>query len=488
MASSVDKVKNKAVKSAKWMIVTSIISMIFSYVTNIILGNISPEILGKYSAVNVFISSLTTFIGMGGAVVLSNFYPKTNSNVEKTQLLKIYVLMSFMMYIIFVIAVTFFPDINLLLSGGLKGNIAYIALFVMAPIFITMTIISYLLTAMLEARLSNIMTKLYALILPIVLIVLQLINPSIIEHNLIAIVFSSIITANIIAIVMGLSFIRKEKIIAKNSGMKIPYGFIPFVVVTLLQAIFSFLYRNADKMFLLSLGDMGQLGYYQSIISILTLVEFVPSLLGNVTIPYFSNILKLGEKKEIETSYERIEKYMLFFLVTCIIGTIAFSDVALSMFGADYVDYKYLLIILVAAKCISSLGFTNTPMMIVLEKNSIRLINSALQIGLQFAITFFTINKLGILGVVLGRTVGVCVAQIIPQLVIRFKSGYDIKISTSYFSGVFFVLVFSFVEIYYNINILCSIICGIVIWICFLFFGKYTKKDFISMLNMIIRR
>ena len=94
-------VKKKALKSAKWMVITSVLAMFCSYGSNILLGQISPETLGIYSAVNVFISSLTTFVGMGGAVVLSNFLPKMDSDVKKTQLLHTYIALSFGMYVVF---------------------------------------------------------------------------------------------------------------------------------------------------------------------------------------------------------------------------------------------------------------------------------------------------------------------------------------------------------------------------------------------------
>lgn len=470
------------------MVVTSVISMLFSYVTNILLGNISPEILGTYSAVNIFISSLTTFVGMGGAVVLSNFFPKTESKEDKTRLLYTYTVLSFAMYVILVASILLFPDLNILLSGGLEGAPKYIALFIMAPIFIVMTIISYLLIAVLEARISNIMTKLYNFVLTIALAVLYYFNRSLIEKYLTLIVFISVIAGNIIAIILGFCFIKREKLLTKTTGFYIPRGFWVFSFTTFLQALFSFLYKNADKMFLISLGDMGQLGYYQAIISILNLVEFIPSLLGNVTIPFFSNIIRIGDKEEIEKSYERIEKYMLFFLVSCVLGVITLSDFILGMFGKDYIDYKYLLIILVVAKCVASLGFTNTPMMAVLEKNCIRLLNSTMQIIIQFTVTFLTIGKLGILGVVLGRTIGVCIAQITPQLVIKYKSGYDIRISKAYFAGIICTVTFGLAEALLNFNIIISLTAGISAWIIFLILGRFTKKDFKNMLTMLLRR
>lgn len=484
----VNEVKKKALKSAKWMVITSVLSMFCSYASNILLGQISPETLGIYSAVNVFISSLTTFVGMGGAVVLSNFFPKMDSDVQKTQLLHTYIAISFGMYLVFAAVIVIFPEMNVLLSGGLDGAAKWVALAIMAPLYIAMTIISYLLIALLEARISNIMSKLYTMLLPVVLLIVYLVDKSLLETQLALIIFCSVILSNILAIILGVSFIKREKVICKARGFHVPKGFFFFSITTFLQALFSFLYKNADKMFLISLNDMGQLGYYQAIISIFTLVEFIPSLLGNVTIPYFSNILKVGNKKDVEESYERIEKYMLFFLVSCVIGVITLSDVALNMFGKEYVSYKYLLIILVVAKCISSLAFTNTPMMVVLEKNWLRLINSALQILIQFSITFICISKLGILAVVLGRTIGVCTAQIMPQLMIKYGSGYHIRISKAYYSGIICAAILGILQVAFDLNLTVSILIGIIGWCVFLIGGRFGKKDFASMLNMVLKK
>lgn len=486
--SEINSVKRKAVKSAKWMVITSIFSMLSSYVTNIILGNISPEVLGTYSAINVFISSLTTFVGLGGAIVLSNFIPKTESKEDRTRLLYTYTALSFAMYGVMTVAILLFPELNTLLSGGLEGAPKYIALFILAPIFVIKTVLSYLLVALLEARISNIMTKLFAFVLAITLLVLSALNPALIETHISIIVFLAAILGNLLAIILGFCYIKKEQVLVKVTGFYVPKGFWACCLTTFLAAFISFLYKNADKMFLISLGDMGQLGYYQAITSVLALVEFVPILLVNVTIPFFSNVIKMGDEKEVESSYERIERYLLFFLVSCILGVVALSDVILGMFGKDYIAYKYLLLILTFATCISSLDYINSPMMIVLEKNRVRVLNGIAQILIQFTITYFTINKIGILSVVLGRSIGICLAQIVPHLVIKYKSGYNIKLSKAYFVGVICTIAAGVAELLLDLNVLMSILIAFIIWLLFLLFARFTKKDFRAMISMILKR
>lgn len=486
--SEIHSVKKKALKSAKWMVVTSIFSMIFSYITNIILGNISPEVLGTYSAINVFISSLTTFVGLGGAIVLSNFIPKTETKEDRTRLLHTYTALSFAMYGVLTVAILLFPELNTLLSGGLDGAPKYIALFILAPIFVVKTVLSYLLVGLLEARISNIMTKLFAFVLAITLLTLSIFDPALIEERISLIVFLAAILGNLLAIGLGFWYIKKEQVLVKVAGFCVPKGFWACCITTFFAALISFLYKNADKMFLISLGDMGQLGYYQAITSVLGLVEFVPILLVNVAIPFFSNVIKMGDSNEVETSYERIEKYLLFFLVSCILGVVALSDLILGMFGKDYIAYKYLLVILTWATCISSLDYINSPMLIVLEKNRVRVINGIAQILIQFSITYFSISRFGILGVVLGRSIGICVAQLVPYFIIKYKSGYCIKLSKAYYIGVFCTLVAGAAELLLDMNMLLSILVAFVIWVLFLLLARFTKKDFQSMISMVLKR
>jgi O-antigen/teichoic acid export membrane protein len=478
-------IKIKALSNARWMIVISVVSVLCAYITNLILGNISPETLGIYSALNIFLSSLTAFTVPGGPVVLSSLCPKIYDKGKKGGLFNAYAALSAIMYGVFIVVMLTVPQ----LSGPMErtGSIRYTAFFIMAPVFLAMTLVSCLLTSALEARISNLMTKSGALLLAAVLTVCAAADSSIIEKYLPRIFVACTVSANLLALFAGLLYVKKHKIIAFQKMLYIPKGFWPFVMTSFLLSIQSFLYRNADRMFVALLGSMNQLGYYQAIISVLMLVEYVPSLLGNITIPYFSEISGSGAG-EVVRSYENTEKYMLLFLLSIALGVMGLSGPLLSMFGEGYTDFRYLLIILIAAKCVSSRGFMNTPMLIALEKNRVRLLNGTAQTIIQFVITLLTIGRLGILGVVLGRTAGLCLSQIAPWYVVRYKSGYNIRLSRAYRCGVPLVCAYGLLCALSGLADAILIAAGIAVWLVFLRLGGFGKSDLPVIKRLIFGR
>lgn len=428
------------------------------------------------------------FVGLGGAIVLSNYIPKANNDYERLNIFYTYSVLTTIMYCIFVIVLFSFPNVSNIFIGEMSKQNKIISIFIMAPFFVAMIVISYLLTSLLEARISNIMSKINTLILPLGLIGLYFINKDYLLNNITLIVLIVYSLSNVISIVIGLIYIRKNLKINTKPKLYIPNGFVSFTTYSFIQAIFTFLYRNIDKMFLLTLGNLNQLGFYQAIIAVLTAVEYLPSLLGNVTIPYFSSIIKHADKKIVVNSYEKIVRYMLLFLVSFTLGVMAISEFIMLTFGEEYLPYKYLLVILLVSKCTSSLGFTNTPMLIVIEENRLRFINSLMQIAIQFTITYFTINKIGILGVVLGRVIGVNIAQIMPQLIIKYKSGYDVQISRAYFAGAFSSISYGAILITFDLNLILSITIGICFWIAFIILGSYSLRDIRSIKSLMFAK
>jgi hypothetical protein len=103
-------------------------------------------------------------------------------------------------------------------------------------------------------------------------------------------------------------------------------------------------------------------------------------------------------------------------------------------------------------------------------------------------ITICTIKSLGILGVVLGKSLGSCVAQIMPQLMIKYRSGYAIRISKAYFAGIIVAFCLGLIQVVWSPNAMISILFGIIGWISFLIGGKFNIHDFQSMLNMIFKK
>jgi len=67
--------RRRAVLGVRAALLLNVLALPLSFVTNMILGRISPEALGAYGAVQLFVGSAFTFLVFGGANVFTRFVP-----------------------------------------------------------------------------------------------------------------------------------------------------------------------------------------------------------------------------------------------------------------------------------------------------------------------------------------------------------------------------------------------------------------------------
>jgi O-antigen/teichoic acid export membrane protein len=67
--------RRRAVLGVRAALILNVLALPLSFVTNMILGRISPEALGAYGAIQLFVGSSFTFLVFGGANVFTRFVP-----------------------------------------------------------------------------------------------------------------------------------------------------------------------------------------------------------------------------------------------------------------------------------------------------------------------------------------------------------------------------------------------------------------------------
>jgi O-antigen/teichoic acid export membrane protein len=482
------KTKAKAVNSAKWLVIISLASSVCAYFSTVLLGRISPEALGQYSLIQVFINFSTTCICFGGAVILGRYIPQEDDLVKRSRIFWGYVYMVVTMYVLYACALLFIPNFYLLLVGEEARSFQIMNVLLVLPMLITSVVISYFLLAVFEAKAANLIGKSFTIVLPIIIFAVGIINRPYLASNIKRVIFLALLIVEISAFLFGFRYINKKKLIKASFKPLYPEGSFQFLCYTFFMSFFSFVYQNVDKVFLASLGSMGQLGYFQAIIQIVTLIELIPSVLRNVTIPYFSVVIKSGVQEEIKRSYHYIERYCVLFVATACFGVMALSKPFLMIFGSDFAEYRNMLTFFLAAKVISSRGFVNTPMLVNLDKNNIRFLNSVIQITLQLSIIFLLIEYNGLLAVILARIIALLVAQILPQYILR-KSTLSIKISKEYIVIVIFSVIYAVVLYLIDISALIDIAIGMLIYcIAFYLAGFRVNKVWKDAKSMLLSR
>ena len=121
-------------------------------------------------------------------------------------------------------------------------------------------------------------------------------------------------------------------------GIYLPNGFWTFSISIQIATMFAYGFVNIDKIFVLKLGELYQLGLYQAVISIWMLIDFFPQMLYRVLVPMFSSYIALNNKEAIKKGYQLIERYCIFISITIGFFVISFAKELLSFFGDKFVE------------------------------------------------------------------------------------------------------------------------------------------------------
>lgn len=477
-----NKIKAKAISSAKWLVIIGILSSCSSIITTTILGRISPPLLGKYSLVISFLNLTTTIVCMGGAVILSRYIIRTEDIVTRSRVFFTYVYLVIIVYILFATVLFLSPDIYNVFVGDTNEGIKIFSVLCMIPIYAIVTVISYLLIALLESKLSKIMGCFYSVGMCVVCIVFYFVDPTMLEQHFYNISFAVILCMNLIVLIIGITYIIKNNLlcITLESIKPLVYkGAIIFVLCTLGQAVLAYLNGNFDKVFLSQLSGLGELGFYQAILQIVAIAQLVPSLLGNITIPFFSSLIGTEDTVKVRAAYRRVEKIFILFQATVVFGLIAIADIMLVIFGKEYLEYKNALVIMLSGILLSSRGFLNTPMMVNMDKHIWRFINSIMQVTIQVVMIYFLIGKIGLYGAVLAKTITGVLAQFLPQYILN-KSQYHIGFSRQYIVAVICICLLCFSILILKLGTMMNIAFSLFFFIVFFAGAGYSVHGVID--------
>jgi O-antigen/teichoic acid export membrane protein len=484
-----DKIKLKSIKGAKWIIIMFSLAMPLTYMLQVILGRLGPEFLGTYSTIQVFLQSLVTFVVFGGTAVLSNFIPKANSNDSIARFVYTYFLILVISMIIFFITLYCFPSLIKSLFDRDISKLFFGFIILFSFVHLVSHFIQNVLNGFIEIKLFSILLRLPTLGSVIVLSFVVVFFNEYFKENYFILILISLLIPEVLALIIGAYSVLKRLTLKKNIRLYLPNGFWAFSFTIYAGKFFVYAFANVEKLFVLKLGGVRELGLFQAVVSIWSLIDLFPQLLLNVFVPMFSSYIAQNDKTNIKKSYMFIEKYSILLGVSSALFIICFSKHLLSAFGKNYMDnYKWLLV-LGTASSFATLSYINLPLMLSTERNKENILNGTLRLSVQIIFTFAFIGTLNIMGIVIAKAISIVIAQIIPIYVVCKKLPYDIKISPKYFMGIAVVALCSIM--FYMLKLDNFIYCMLLFAISFITFivsADFHLNDFKYLLKMAFKR
>jgi O-antigen/teichoic acid export membrane protein len=464
--------KRKTIEGAKWTVIIFGLTTIFAFVINLFLAKISPEIVGYYSLVTIFISTITTFVFVGGSTVLPTLVPKIKSRVKKTSFISSYFLLLFSLVLVSMLIGFLFPSIFELFLKKEISNDLFIMLLILIPFMFLLQYSQWILNSIFEIKLSSIVEKLRVILLFVSLPIIYVIDNDFFTENFIEVLIALTILSYIYGIKLSFNDISNSLKVKKINVFYFPEGFWKFILTAQSLSILSYFFNNFDKLMVVQHFGIKELGIYSIVILIWMVGKNIPQIISKTFIPILANSVKYN-KKEVKKIYEEIEYFTSFFTFFIAMILIMFGYEILLIFGEEYASYSHLFYYLMTASVFAILSYANTPLLTAVEANKVRIINSVIQISIQIFLTYFLINKFQVEGIVIALALSIIVAQFYPFLYIRFRLDYNIGLSKVYIFAVVLTLISLLLINLMHLSLLFKFIYFVIVIVIYIKIGNY---------------
>ncbi|MBI5355644.1 MAG: flippase [Candidatus Aenigmarchaeota archaeon] len=140
-------------------------------------------------------------------------------------------------------------------------------------------------------------------------------------------------------------------------------------------------------------------GLYNAALPTAQIVIMVPAALGSLLLSTMTALYTSGKKKETESIYKSVTKWLFAFTVPITLLLVMFSrEIMLVFFGIDYIDGSLPLRILAVGIMVSGVFYPSNDIINMLKKTKTQLYAAASSLAITVALNYILIPKFGLSG------------------------------------------------------------------------------------------
>lgn len=196
-----------------------------------------------------------------------------------------------------------------------------------------------------------------------------------------------------------------------------------YSLYTLFSALIGFAVTQADKVFTLARQGLPELAIYNVAIVAASFTGFAPYALLTVLLPALAALHSTGRTEKMHDMIRDYTRYVSIVVLPIAIGFASVTEVALRIFGPDYVSGLIPSMIVSVATGLTAIGAVYAGALLALGELKWYTAANLLGLGGLFAVSALFTGSLGIIGPALGRATLMAVAALVYAVAMR-KSGY----------------------------------------------------------------
>jgi len=186
-----------------------------------------------------------------------------------------------------------------------------------------------------------------------------------------------------------------------------------YSLYTLFSALIGFAVMQADKIFTLASKGLPELAIYNVAIVAASFAGFAPYALLTVLLPALSALHSTGETRKMHEMIRNYTRYVSIVVLPIAVGFASVAEIALRIFGPDYVSGLVPTMIVSVATGLTAIGAVYAGALLAAGELRWYTAANLLGLGALFAVSALFTSSLGLAGPALGRATLMAVAAFV---------------------------------------------------------------------------
>ncbi|MGV8150743.1 MAG: flippase [Candidatus Woesearchaeota archaeon] len=237
---------------------------------------------------------------------------------------------------------------------------------------------------------------------------------------------------------------------------------ILFGIPAALSAAGFVLIAYTDTLMLTYFRNMEEVGLYNGVVPIISLMLYVPFAISAVILPMTS---ELWQKKKITTikfALERITKYLFIFLIPTAGVLLIFPEITLNiLFGQKFIAASSALVILAVGAIFYGIGNINSQFLLAIHGPKVNTYISLSLAAINIILCLLLIPSYGIIGAAISTSLSYILLFILTSTIlynkIKMRINY-IDLAITFICGLAFIALINYLKNYFNLPIILETI------------------------------
>lgn len=429
--------RERIVLGMRWAVWLAALALPFSYGTTALLARTSPEAIGTYGLLTVYLGLVTAFFYLGGDTVVIKFVPELEAE-ERLSFLASYFAVICAALLPWLAAAALWPGLLRYLFGQGGSARFHVLILCLSPIYILFCVVAAAFKGMLEIRWAQLLLRLLTVGSFLMYAALFFGLRTVLATHYTGLVWAIYLGLVVVATTLGLRHLLRlhgwESRRKHSLRFFLPSGFWRYTLSNQQVSMVSFFSQRLDYVLLLNFAGLSTLGKYVAITAIATMIPTVNRFFLDALLPSLTNLVasrNLAAASEIFSLHMRI-LFLANTVTTC--GLMLLVGPLTTLLGPTYTPLRPLVVLMVLLVGLSEPGALGGALLAAAGKLQHAVWIRLGQVGL-FTVLFLSLWwRWQLLGAVLAYGISTLVSQACLLMVAKRSTPISFSVGKDYVS------------------------------------------------------